>query len=758
MAPSEDLTDGGHKQDAKVPMHCAIEPEKTREAALLGLKLVDWFFGSLNHSIAKTLNEHGRLNFKELVAQVTSLREKEEGREGRVSAEAVRVALVTLIRQNCVVVNEWKSVAMSGRPERSEYLYELDMPRTLNMLRLPLFSRVLQTTVPLKQLVESRAVIQALWNDGRLSLDDLVEKSVGLLRARWHSQAEGDGAEGDSDADHGEDSGVDGNSNEGGRASPKASKESDSHLRTMTDEELVEHMRDMVNDMINRQLIEKAPACGLSPPEDFVHENAQKKKAASREPEGEDEVQENALKLQGQAVREYHSTNRFVREDTWGKPSRKGRYKVSEGNKSYHVQIVATQPGQDKAVNIDPEDQIWRVNFQELNRRVYNGIAVETIRTGIDSIDGLDTVTCGKVVEAMLYKTQSPEPVKSDHASVVPIMCVSQSLSIKDICIASKEIHKEPLEEHEIRGVTEALLGDSYAEAEEKEKTEDEYAEQQTNDGLEGSSEARASSSKLQSADQAKKKRRSQREALGAAAVPALPPLYPSRQRKLPHLSSCLIQEGSVKQEGIKVYRFDTPTALKIARTSKLLEIIEQRFGPSGKRIWNMLYTEGQMEQKAISQDSMLGNTRPREILYAMFRNGFVSLQDIPRNADRAPSRTFYTWRATMPSSIITTAVMLYKSASNVLKMLQDLLTSSELNDINKRIKMSLGYDTQVFEEIHFKKLVLVDNLLMLDEEIALFQFDRNGQSARLEGLERVLVEEAPVAQGTKRRRASATR
>ena len=168
-----------------------------------------------------------------------------------------------------------------------------------------------------------------------------------------------------------------------------------------------------------------------------------------------------------------------------------------------------------------------------------------------------------------------------------------------------------------------------------------------------------------------------------------------------------------------------------------------------------MLYTEGQMEQKAISQDSMLGNTRPREILYAMFRNGFVSLQDIPRNADRAPSRTFYTWRATMPSAIITTAVMLYKSASNVLKMLQDLLTSSELNDINKRIKMSLGYDTQVFKEIHFKKLVLVDNLLLLDEEIALFQFDRDDRGAPPDGRasSNQGAEEATVAQPTKRRR-----
>ena len=746
MATPEDLFGGDYKQDAKFPMHCAVEPEKTREAALLGLKLVDWYFGSLNHSIAKTLNEHGRLNLKELVEQVKSLREREEGREGHVSAEAIRVSLVTLIRQNCVVVNEWKAAAMSGKPERSEYLYELDMPRTLNLLRLPLFSRVLQTTVPFKQLAESRAVMQALWNEGRLNLDDLVERSIELLRARWRGQAEGDvEVDEDSDADHGEGSGGDEDGIEGDPTSPRVLEEDDMCLRAMTEEVLVEHMRDTVNDLINRQLIEKAPTCGLSPPEDFVHENAQKKKALSREPEGDDEVRENALKMEGQAVREYHSTNRFVREDTWGKSNRKGMYETGEVAKSFHVQMSAKTPDEDKAVKVAPQDQIWRVNFQELNRRVYNGIAVETVRTGFDSVDGLDATTCGKVVEAMLYKTQNPRPAQSDYASVVPIMRVSQPLSIKDIRMASEDIHKEPLEEHEIESVTEALLNDSNAEAKEKDRTEDE--------GAEDTNEPPPWSSEQQSTDQAKKKRTSPREDPGSAA-PAVPSEL-SGDRKLPHLSSCLRRESITKREGTKVYRFDTPTALKIARTAKLLEIIEQRFGPSGKRIWNMLYTEGQMEQKAISQDSMLGNTRPREILYAMFRNGFVSLQDIPRNADRAPSRTFYTWRATMPSAIITTAVMLYKSASNVLKMLQDLLTSSELNDINKRIKMSLGYDTQVFKEIHFKKLVLVDNLLLLDEEIALFQFDRDDRGAPPDGRasSNQGAEEATVAQPTKRRR-----
>ena len=741
MAPSEASTlehYGEVKYGVKLPMHCAVEPEKTREAALLGLKLIDWYFGSLNHLIAVTLNAHGRLNFKELVEQVSAQQGKDEGRG--LTAEAVRVALVTLIRQNCVVVHEWKSVIVPGRPQRSEYLYELDMPRTLNLLRLPLFSTVLRTTVPKKQLFESRLVMQVLWNDGRLTLDALVETSVEMLKRRWQAERDMATGGGESGEDSDGEEANEGEKNdrpdetEGGKndASKNVDKD-DARLQAMTEEELVEHMRDIVNDLINRQLIEKAPACSLSPPEDFVHENAQKKKS-NNHPEGEDEVREDELAKFGQAVREIHSNNRFVRQDTWGDSSRKVLYKFEEGSKSFHVQMAQNRPRDDKAVNIHPEDQIWRVNFQELNRRVYNGIAVETIRTGSESIEAMDAVTCGRVVEAMLYASKSPPPGESNHASVVPVMTVSQPMTIENICKASGEIHDVALEADEIRDVIKAMLKDSEAEAKEKETgdsddEDDPIPPQKRSIAQHASSRETSDGNRRQGMQDGKQPE-------GTVDKSDQKPM----KKKLPLLSSCI-----KKAQLDKGYIFDTPTALRIARTAKLLEIIEQRFGPHGKRVWNMLYLDGQMEQKSISTDSMLRNTRPREILYAMFRNGFVALQDIPRNADRAPSRTFYTWRATIASAITTTAVMLYKSASNVLQMLQDIMTSDELHDINKRMGLGIGFEEDTFAEIHFKKDTLVDSLLKLDEEIALFQFGRDRRGDHVDILERLeVVEDSP--------------
>ena len=83
----------------------------------------------------------------------------------------------------------------------------------------------------------------------------------------------------------------------------------------------------------------------------------------------------------------------------------------------------------------------------------------------------------------------------------------------------------------------------------------------------------------------------------------------------LPALNSCFISHGGK-------YHIDTSKAIKLAQLSSLLGMIGSRFGESAKRVWNMLWTCGQLEQKAIATEAMIPNAEAREVLYAMLRNG----------------------------------------------------------------------------------------------------------------------------------------
>ena len=841
--------------DQKLPMHTAIEPEKTREAALLGLKIIRWMYGELAHTIVKVLNKHGRLNFFELVQQVQEVRAKdlqqessgerrpleweqkereEQVRNGRgankrgrredrmvrerehnrsllMSKEEVAASVMSLLRMGSVVANEWINPGIQGRKEgKAEVLFELDMPRTLNLLRVPLIHAVMETTVKRSSVREVRLVMRVLVRHGRLTLEQLVDASVEELRKEWGKRGDLEDAD-EAGGDDGGRKGEGGGGGGGGRRTntyqtseidmdgdgdsvqtgldveeerlrgdlqrpddrmntddltgdvrfteavkytnteniidrSAVNAQADALLRNMSSDELVERFRDLVNELINKQIVEKAPPAILWPPEDRVHQNAMKKGKAKEkgDGQGEDEVAECENKRHGMLVRELYSFNRFVRKDTWENPNRKPKHSYTEGEKSYATQMTTRTPATDRAVTIEPEHEEWRINFQELNRRVYNCIAVETVRTGLEGVDKLDADICGRVVEAMLYATDSPPPADSSFESIVPLMSRSDPMNIETIRKASEDIH-EPhlmLNTAQIRETVKAMLADSRAE--ERENAMDGRDDRDDDDGDDGDDVRGANFPRIKveaaaaAADDdrnpSRKRRKAAAEAdarIREAAEADSRNQPPTNPQKLPPLSSCLKVHPRDGKPGSKstTYLFDTPTALNIARTAKLLEIVEQRFGPSGKRVWNMLNTDGQMEQKAISQDSMLGNTRPREILYAMLRNGFVALQDIPRNADRAPSRTFYTWRATTPNAICTTAVMLYKASSNLLQNLQDTLNSESWKDIHKRNEQRMDVDQDTVDEINWKKCTVLDNLLALDQEVALFQLS-SGEGA----------------------------
>ena len=57
----------------------------------------------------------------------------------------------------------------------------------------------------------------------------------------------------------------------------------------------------------------------------------------------------------------------------------------------------------------------------------------------------------------------------------------------------------------------------------------------------------------------------------------------------------------------------------------------------------------------------------------------YLGLQDVPRTADHAPSRTFYTWRANMDAGIARVASDLYRAAGNLHARLTHELTKQQV-------------------------------------------------------------------------------
>ena len=174
-------------------------------------------------------------------------------------------------------------------------------------------------------------------------------------------------------------------------------------------------------------------------------------------------------------------------------------------------------------------------------------------------------------------------------------------------------------------------------------------------------------------------------------------------------------------------YRINTDAALGMARRSAVMSTLGRKYGTAARRIWNMLLLEQQMEQKAVAECAMVSNAEAREALYALLKDGYLSLQDIPRNPDRAPSRTSYTWRANLGAACARMAINLYKAAGNLMtRLATEAESRAELCEMVEMVSSGLLHVSQVdraaADQMRRVMLALETAAVRLDVQMSLFE------------------------------------
>ncbi len=75
-----------------------------------------------------------------------------------------------------------------------------------------------------------------------------------------------------------------------------------------------------------------------------------------------------------------------------------------------------------------------------------------------------------------------------------------------------------------------------------------------------------------------------------------------------------------------------------------LTQVITARFGPLAARLTRILDDKGKLDEKTLTALGLINQKTMRALLTAMHRAGHIELQEIPRDAQRQPSRTMYLW------------------------------------------------------------------------------------------------------------------
>ncbi|KZT26340.1 hypothetical protein NEOLEDRAFT_1155836 [Neolentinus lepideus HHB14362 ss-1] len=101
-------------------------------------------------------------------------------------------------------------------------------------------------------------------------------------------------------------------------------------------------------------------------------------------------------------------------------------------------------------------------------------------------------------------------------------------------------------------------------------------------------------------------------------------------------------------------------------RRRVLEAVTRERHGDDAVRIVRLLLDTGKMDEKQISKVAMMALKDVRPLLSALSADSLVSLQDVPRSADRNPVRTFYLWYVDLTKAYTALLGYLYKSLYNI--------------------------------------------------------------------------------------------
>ncbi|PLB43115.1 DNA-directed RNA polymerase III subunit rpc3 [Aspergillus steynii IBT 23096] len=170
-----------------------------------------------------------------------------------------------------------------------------------------------------------------------------------------------------------------------------------------------------------------------------------------------------------------------------------------------------------------------------------------------------------------------------------------------------------------------------------------------------------------------------------------------------------------------------------LARKLRHLELermIEARYGDVALRVIRVLHAKGKLDEKRLQEISLLPFKDLRQVLASMQAGGFVDLQEVPRDAQRQPSRTIYLWYYD-PDRIRNSVLEdTYKAMSRCLQRLQfernrlkEFLEKTERSDVKGNEERYLSEaELTLLEQWRAKEALLIGEVSRLDEMVAVMR------------------------------------
>ncbi|GAA5882376.1 hypothetical protein JCM3774_004324 [Rhodotorula dairenensis] len=194
-------------------------------------------------------------------------------------------------------------------------------------------------------------------------------------------------------------------------------------------------------------------------------------------------------------------------------------------------------------------------------------------------------------------------------------------------------------------------------------------------------------------------------------------------------------QETLLMQQGESTHAkwaIDWAMLGKAMKRSLVEAIIRDKLGDKAIRCWRILEAKGKLEEKHLARLAFLPVKEAREILSQLSSAGLIEPQEVPRSADRAPSRTIYLWFVDFNKVVTSLIHHHYKALANLqaqrqhqLELRRGLVDKRERSDVRADPSLLSARDREMIVELDKVLEALTVACLRVDEQLfVLREFD----------------------------------
>ncbi|KAK9765015.1 RNA polymerase III subunit C82 [Basidiobolus ranarum] len=142
-------------------------------------------------------------------------------------------------------------------------------------------------------------------------------------------------------------------------------------------------------------------------------------------------------------------------------------------------------------------------------------------------------------------------------------------------------------------------------------------------------------------------------------------------------------------ERGSGQYRINLEKIAEALKIRLVESVVSEKFGSVSARLMRILMSKQKLDEKQVAKIAMVPGKDAREKLHQLATAGLLEVQEVPKSADRAPSRTFYLWHVPMKRCQEVILEDCYKALASIrqrrneeIKMRSRLLEKTQREDV----------------------------------------------------------------------------